>query len=89
MITRDILDNVTQAWDIVLRRPRPDYVFDGWRGRTLADFLCSLRSSSREIPGFCPDRPFSLPEFIRGFMVKLLRHDPDIHDNRDVLKRAW
>ena len=58
---------------------RPDYVSDGWRGRSLADFLCSLRSSSGEIPGFSPARPFSLPEFIRGFMEKLQRHDPDIH----------
>jgi len=58
---------------------RPDYVFEGWRGRALADFLGSLRSRSGVMPGFSPDRPFSLPEFIRGFMEKLQQHDPDIH----------
>jgi homoserine kinase type II len=57
---------------------RPDYVFDDWRGRAMADFLCSLRDASRDIPGFPPEAPFSLPSFIQDFLGTLEQHDPDI-----------
>jgi len=57
---------------------RPDYVFEQWRGRVLADFLCALRDASHDIPGFSQEQPFSLPSFIQEFMGRLEPHDPDI-----------
>jgi homoserine kinase type II len=93
-----IADLTHGSWQLVpyvegIALQRPDYVFDGWRGQALAEFLCALRGSSGEIPGFSPDRPFSLPLFIREFMEKLHRHDPNIYGRVKpvfvILERAF
>lgn len=53
---------------------RPEYVFDGWRGRALADFLIEFRGKSS---GVCGNqaRPFSIKNFIYDLRQKIrIRH---------------
>jgi len=57
---------------------RPAYVFEGWRGQVLADFLIGLRRRAGDVPGFDPAHPFSILDFIRDFQGKLEQHDPVI-----------
>ncbi len=83
-LNRDSIANLPEGdWQVIpfvegIELDRPDYVFDGWRGRVLADFLCSLRNASGDIPGFSHEQPFSLPSFIGEFKESLGQHDPDI-----------
>ena len=56
---------------------RPDYTRDAWRGRALAKFLIQMRGISAGTPSGDPSRPFSIAGFIRDFMRRMTRHNPE------------
>jgi len=57
---------------------RPAYVFEGWRGPALADFLISLRRRAGEVPGYDIASPFSIVRFIHDMNRRMQEHDPGI-----------
>lgn len=59
---------------------RPAYVFEGWRGTALADFLLSLRRRSGRVPGSDEADVFSIVNFIRDLKENLTEHDPAVLD---------
>ncbi|MFP4472504.1 MAG: phosphotransferase [Candidatus Omnitrophota bacterium] len=57
---------------------RPDYVFDAWRGRVLAEFLIDLRAASADLPLLNKQDSFDLPGYIRDLLVTMDKHDPKV-----------
>jgi homoserine kinase type II len=57
---------------------RPEYVFDSWRGRALADFLISLKKSSVDIPYFDRSDPFSIKNYVYDMQKKLKIHEQEL-----------
>lgn len=57
---------------------RPGYVYDGWRGRVLADFLVRLHESDPAVPGFERDKPFSLKDYIQNLLDTLKTREPAV-----------
>jgi homoserine kinase type II len=80
---RYILSLGNRHWQVIPFVPgielnRPDYVFDGWRGCVLADFLIELRDKSNGIP--CGNRanPFSIKNFIHDLRKRIRTHNPEL-----------
>jgi len=57
---------------------RPAYVFHGWRGKALAEFLVELRTVSEGMPFFCQDQPFSLKDYFIDMTQKMQVHHPEV-----------
>jgi len=57
---------------------RPEYVFDKWRGRVLADFLIELGNKSKEIPFFKNIKPFSIKDYIYKLISQIRKNDPEV-----------
>lgn len=57
---------------------RPEYVFDRWRGRVLADFLIALKKTSEDIPYFDKSAPFSIKNYVYDMREKLNKHEPEL-----------
>jgi homoserine kinase type II len=57
---------------------RPEYIFHGWRGSILADFLVDLRKAAA--PGLPLDdrKPFSIIHFIDDLQERMKRHNPAV-----------
>ncbi|MBU4334829.1 MAG: hypothetical protein KKD07_10350, partial [Candidatus Omnitrophica bacterium] len=56
-------------WQIVnyidgIDLPRPDYVFDKWRGSQLAEFYIDLKDKSSDLPFFNSSEVFSVKDYI-------------------------
>jgi homoserine kinase type II len=71
---------------------RPDYVEDGWRGKSAAAFLKDLKAKSDFIPtGNTP--PFSIVAFISDFLDRMESHNeeliPRIAPIREFLDREF
>lgn len=56
---------------------RPGYTREAWRGEALARFLVDLEAASQGIPFGRPGRPFSVAGFIREFVARMVRHNPE------------
>lgn len=57
---------------------RPEYVFDGWRGRAFADFLIRLKRTSENVPHFDKNDPFSIKKYVYDMLEKLKKHEPEL-----------
>lgn len=57
---------------------RPEYVFDKWRGRVLADFLIELRKKSKELPRFNSLTTFSIKNYIYKLISQIRKNDPEV-----------
>ena len=57
---------------------RPAYVYDGWRGPVLAEFLLDLRCASKEVPLFDPKEVFSLPQYVRELFQVIQKRRPQV-----------
>lgn len=57
---------------------RPDYVWEGWRGKAMADVLIHIHAVTQETP-FLPERTvFSITDYIQRLLADIRRHDPDV-----------
>jgi len=57
---------------------RPEYVFDGWRGRVLADFLIELRKKSGELSSVISLSYFSIKDYIYKLISQIRKNDPEL-----------
>ena len=55
---------------------RPDYAFDQWRGKVLADFLIQLNAESADVPGHSRSDRFSIKKYIETLVGQIERHEP-------------
>ena len=65
-----------EYWQIIpyiqnISLKRPDYVFDGWRGEILADFLLGLWGNSKNISFFDKNNPFDLIQYFLDMIQKI------------------
>lgn len=67
---------------------RLGYVFDGWRGRVMADFLINLRKASRGMPQDLSTKPFSILHYIDTLLGQIKTREPGLFD-RLVPVRAF
>ena len=58
---------------------RPDYAYEGWRGRAMAEFLIELRTEGGEIPVFDRCQPFQLQRFLIDLFRRLERFEADLY----------
>ncbi len=59
---------------------RPEYVFEKWRGRPLAEFLINLREKSPEVPYSDGTKPFSIKDYIYALVHQVQQYKPDLID---------
>ncbi len=57
---------------------RPEYVFDKWRGKVMADFLIGLRKRSRNITCVISLPFFSITDYIRDLIMQMKVHAPGV-----------
>lgn len=57
---------------------RPEYVWDGWRGEVMADFLIRQHALSRDIPFINALPVFSITDYIQKLMVQIQTHAPQV-----------
>jgi len=57
---------------------RPEYVFDKWRGRVMADFLIELRNKSGDLPSFFSLASFSIKDYIYDLISKIETNEPEV-----------
>ncbi len=57
---------------------RPEYVFDKWRGKTLADFLMTLKNNSVDLLKSNQDAPFSIVGYIYKLFDEIKINDPQV-----------
>ncbi len=57
---------------------RPEYAFEKWRGKVLADFLIELLEKSQEIPFFTAVSPFSIKDYIHRLISQIRKNDPEV-----------
>ena len=63
-----------------VRLDRPGYAFDGWRGKAMADFLISLRQTSRNMPEPLLTPPFSILEYIDTLTGRIQAREPRLFE---------
>lgn len=59
--------------------PRPDYIWDEWRGEALADWLIALRAASEPLPAVLPE-VFSVVDYYEGLLASYAKRLPKLHD---------
>jgi len=59
---------------------RPEYVFDEWRGKVLADFLIRLREISGGLEKLTASTVFSLREYIIKLTSEIEEFNPDVFE---------
>lgn len=59
---------------------RDQYIYEGWRGPVLADFLIELRKKSRKLPTFDSCMVFSLKNYIYKLVREINLYNKDIRD---------
>ncbi len=57
---------------------RPDYAFEKWRGRVLADFLLDLKIAQSALSLGKKEAFFSLPSYIAGIISDMEKNDADV-----------
>jgi homoserine kinase type II len=78
-----VIHHQDSYWQLVpyvegIELQRPEYVFDRWRGRVLADFLIQLNKTSGDVPYFDRNDPFSIKKYVYDMLEKLKRHEPGL-----------
>ena len=58
--------------------PRPDYIWDEWRGDALADWLIALRVASTPLPAVRPE-VFSIVTYYEGLLESYAQRLPKLH----------
>jgi len=57
---------------------RPQYVWDGWRGEVMADFLIQQNALSRDIPYLKTLSVFSITDYIQKLITQIQAHAPHV-----------
>ena len=57
---------------------RPEYAYDGWRGRAMAEFLTALKEKSPVITAGCGANPFSITAFISDLLKRMEKHNKEL-----------
>jgi homoserine kinase type II len=57
---------------------RPEYAFEKWRGKVLADFLIELQEKSKDIPFFKSGSPFSIKDYIYRLISQIKKNNPEV-----------
>ncbi len=57
---------------------RPQYVWDGWRGEAMADFLIQQNALSRDIPYLKTLSVFSITDYIQKLITQIQAHAPHV-----------
>ena len=57
--------------------PRPDYIWDEWRGEALADWLIALCAASDPLPAVKPDE-FSIVKYYQGLLTSYEKRLPKL-----------
>jgi len=57
---------------------RPEYVWDGWRGEAMADFLTRQNALSGGIPYLNSLPVFSITDYIQKLIMQIQTHAPDV-----------
>jgi homoserine kinase type II len=57
---------------------RPEYIYDKWRGKVMADFLIGLRKKSRNITRVIRLPRFSITDYIRDLITQMKVHAPGV-----------
>ena len=78
-----ILSHKERFWQIIpfvngVSLERPNYVFDMWRGKAVADFLIQLRATSGGIPGFSAFHGFSIKNYIYRLLDRIKEYEPEL-----------
>lgn len=58
--------------------PRPDYIWDEWRGEALADWLIALRGATSPLPAVQPE-VFSIVAYYEGLLASYAKRLPKLH----------
>ena len=59
---------------------RPTYVFDGWRGRVMAEFLVELKQTSHTLPDALAAKPFSILSYIDVLAGQIRVREPGVFE---------
>ena len=59
---------------------RPNYAFDGWRGRAMADFLVNLRKASWNLPNGLSTLPFSILGYIDTLIEQIKIRESELFE---------
>ncbi len=75
-----ILHHENRFWQLIpfidgVSLDRPNYVFDKWRGKVLADFLIQLRAKSAGVPNFSTFHSFSIKKYIYTLLVQIKKYE--------------
>ncbi|MFZ2634056.1 MAG: aminoglycoside phosphotransferase family protein [Desulfosalsimonadaceae bacterium] len=89
---RHILENNGCFWQVSPFVPgvpldRPGYAGDRWRGDAMADFLISLRQTSRNIPAPLLTPPFSILDYIDTLTGRIQAREPGLFETIDPIIR--
>ncbi len=57
---------------------RPEYVFDKWRGKVMAEFLIELRNKSEDFPSSIGLEPFSIKNYIYKLVFQIKTNEPEV-----------
>jgi homoserine kinase type II len=57
---------------------RPEYVYDGWRGRAMAEFLVALKEKSPGMTAGCGAKLFSIMAFIFDLAKRMGKHNKEL-----------
>ena len=79
----DIVEYENQYWQIVpyiegIPLPRPEYLFEEWRGTVLARFLIDLKNQSSGLPKNLVGPVFSIKKYILDFMHRVRQFNPEL-----------
>lgn len=57
---------------------RPEYIFDKWRGKVMAEFLTELRNKSRDFTFSIGLGPFSIKNYIYKLIFQIKTNEPEV-----------
>jgi homoserine kinase type II len=75
-----ILHHEDRFWQVIpyvdgITLDRPNYVFDKWRGKVVAEFLIQLRDRSNGVPNFSPTNSFSIKKYIYMLLDRIKEYE--------------
>jgi homoserine kinase type II len=66
---------------------RPEYVWEGWRGEAMADFLIRQNAMTQGIPFIHRRSVFSITDYIQKLLTEIRRHDPNVFPGIEPVNR--
>jgi len=66
---------------------RPEFVWDGWRGEAMADFLIRQNALSRDIPYLKTLSVFSITDYIQTLITQIQSHAPQVLNGIGPVRR--